>query len=397
MLVVADGIAGRDSLQTDRGADVAGHDLLDLLTLVGVHAEQAADALFAAFGDVVNRVAGLQRARINAEERELTDVRIGHDLEDQSRKRLLIIRLANDHLLRIIDVRAFHRRNIQRRGQVIDDRVQHRLHALVLEGRAANHREDLQRNGGLADAGTDFVLRKRLPFDEFFEELVVELGNRLDHLLAVFLGLLGQVRGDVDDIILGAQRLVAPDHRLHLDQVDNAFELIFGADGKLDRHRAALQPIDNRVDRVIEVRAHAVHLVNEADAGNVVLIGLPPYRFRLRLHAGDGVENCYCAIQHAQATLDLGGEIYVAGSIDDVDLGVAPLTRGRGGSNRDAALLLLLHPVHGGGALMNFAELVGAAGVIQNPLSRGGLTGIDMSRDADISHPLERYSAWHKS
>src|SRR5690349_24114307 len=41
-----------------------------------------------------------------------------------------------------------------------------------------------------------------------------------------------------------------------------------------------------------------------------------------------------------------------------VDLNIAPLAGGRGGSDRDAAFLLLLHPVHGGGALMNFAELV---------------------------------------
>jgi hypothetical protein len=46
---------------------------------------------------------------------------------------------------------------------------------------------------------------------------------------------------------------------------------------------------------------------------------------------------------------------------------------------------------------MNFAELVGTARIIQNPLSRGGLTGIDVSCDADISHPFERDSAGHKT
>src|SRR5450759_857015 len=70
-------------------------------------------------------------------------------------------------------------------------------------------------------------------------------------------------------------------------------------------------------------------------------------------------------------------------------------SRGRGRCDRDAAFLFLLHPVHNGGALMNFAQLVRLARVIQNPLSRGGLTGIDMSRDADISHPLERGGSSH--
>jgi hypothetical protein len=44
---------------------------------------------------------------------------------------------------------------------------------------------------------------------------------------------------------------------------------------------------------------------------------------------------------------------------------------------------------------MNFAQLVGLARVIQNPFGRSGLTSIDMGRDADISHPLERGSSSH--
>jgi hypothetical protein len=44
---------------------------------------------------------------------------------------------------------------------------------------------------------------------------------------------------------------------------------------------------------------------------------------------------------------------------------------------------------------MNFAQFVGLAGVIQNPLGRGGLTGIDMCCDADVSHPFERGGSSH--
>jgi hypothetical protein len=44
---------------------------------------------------------------------------------------------------------------------------------------------------------------------------------------------------------------------------------------------------------------------------------------------------------------------------------------------------------------MNLAQLVGLARVIQNPLGRGGLTGIDMGRDADIPHHLERGGSSH--
>ena len=47
---VADRVAGRHPLETHGRGDVTGPDLLDLFALVGVHLEQAADALGAAAG-----------------------------------------------------------------------------------------------------------------------------------------------------------------------------------------------------------------------------------------------------------------------------------------------------------------------------------------------------------
>ena len=60
------------------------------------------------------------------------------------------------------------------------------------------------------------------------------------------------------------QRLVAPDHGLHRHQVHDALELVLGADRYLNRHGPRLQPLHNRLDRAVEIRAHAVHLVDEA-------------------------------------------------------------------------------------------------------------------------------------
>src|SRR5205814_9469747 len=67
--------------------------------------------------------------------------------------------------------------------------------------------------------------------------------------------------------------------------------------------------------------------------------------------------------------------------------------RGRG--NGDPALLLLLHPVHGGGAFVHFANLVGLAGVIKDALGRRRLSGVDVRHDADIAITFERMAAGH--
>ena len=78
------------------------------------------------------------------------------------------------------------------------------------------------------------------------------------------------------------------------------------------------------------------------------------------------------------------GEVHMARGVDDVDAMVAPLAGGRGRRDRDAALLLLLHPVHDGRALMDLADLVRNPGVEQDAFSRSGLAGIDVGHDADV-------------
>jgi hypothetical protein len=48
-------------------------------------------------------------------------------------------------------------------------------------------------------------------------------------------------------------------------------------------------------------------------------------------------------------------------------------------------------------AFMHFADLVGAASVIEDAFRSGGFAGIDVGHDADISHPLNWNSACHKN
>ena len=75
--------------------------------------------------------------------------------------------------------------------------------------------------------------------------------------------------------------------------------------------------------------------------------------------------------------------------VDQVDLVlfvlIVPECGGSGRGNGDTALLLLNHPVHNGSAFVRLADLVGFARVKKDTLRRGGLTGIDVSHDADIA------------
>jgi len=172
--------------------------------------------------------------------------------------------------------------------------------------------------------------------------------------------------------------------------------------GQLDRHRVALQAGADVLVGLEEGGADAVHLVDEGEARHTVLVRLAPHGLGLRLHPRHGVIHHARAVEHAQRAFHLDGEINVSGRVDDVDvmLGVGevhpfPEAGRRRRRDRDAALLLLLHPVHGGGAVVDLADLVVHARVEQDALGRGRLPGVDVRRDADVPITLDRCFACH--
>jgi len=73
MMRRAECIAGLQILEADAGADVAGQNLGDVLALVGMHLQQPAHAIGLAGAGIENGVAGLERARVDANEAELAE------------------------------------------------------------------------------------------------------------------------------------------------------------------------------------------------------------------------------------------------------------------------------------------------------------------------------------
>ena len=57
------------------------------------------------------------------------------------------------------------------------------------------------------------------------------------------------------------------------------------------------------------VAADLVHLVDEAQAGHAVTVGLAPHRLRLGLHAFLAVEHRDRAVEHAQRAFHFDGEV----------------------------------------------------------------------------------------
>ena len=76
--------------------------------------------------------------------------------------------------------------------------------------------------------------------------------------------------------------------------------LLFRAERDLQHAGVGAELLANGAHRHLEVGAHAIHLVDEADAGHAVLVGLAPHRLGLGLDAVHAVEERDRAVEHAQ-------------------------------------------------------------------------------------------------
>src|SRR4051794_36562011 len=385
VLRVAQGVTGRRLLQADDGHDLTGAHALALLALVRVHLVDLADPLLAVLGAVEHRGTGGEPAGVHADVGELAEVLVGLDLEGQRRERLALVGVPDDLRL-AVEGGALDRLDVQRAGQVVGHGVEQRLDALVLERRAGEHRVDLSCDGRPADGGLQGLDGDLLATEVGLHDGVVGLGDGLQQLLAVLGRLVGELGRDLlDGVVLAHLRLAAPGQRAHLHQVHDADEVGLGTDGQLQHERVGRQPLDHHVDAAEEVRAGAVELVDEAHAGDAVLFGLPPHLLGLRLDAGDPVVDGDRTVEYPEGPLHLDGEVDVPGGVDDVDVVAVPGALRRGGRDGDAALLLLLHPVHRGRAVVDLTDLVVDTGVEEDALGRRGLARVDVRHDPDVA------------
>ena len=112
---------------------------------------------------------------------------------------------------------------------------------------------------------------------------------------------------------------------LHGHQVDDARELVAGADGILHQDRVVAQLLVHLLDHAERLGSRAVHLVDEGQPRHVVAVHLAVDRQRLGLHAAHRAEHQHGPVQHAEATFHLDRKIHVARRVDQVDRVVVPL------------------------------------------------------------------------
>ena len=298
---------------------------------------------------------------------------------------------------------ADDRRPVERAGQVGGNRVEQALDAHVLEARPAEDGLGAAGQGGAPQGGVDHLLGQLGAVEVghvLLGEGLIEGREGVEHRLTPGLGVETEVRGNVVHREGGAQVLGLEVDRLHGDQVDQTLEFAHGslgpgADGDLNGDRVAFQQaFFDLLVHPIELGADAVHLVDEAEPGDMIFGRLPPDRLALGLDPLDRREDHDGSVEHAQRPFDLGREIDVSRRIDDVDrdrLAVLRLPAAGDGRRHDgdAALTLLFQVIGGGVALVHVSHPVDLAGVVEDSLGGRRLAGVDVGDDADVADPAE--------
>ncbi len=393
---VAEGVACADILEAYACTDItAADDILGVL-LVGVHLEEAANAFLLA-GTCVEHVGScVHVAGVNAEEAETAHIGVCSDLECESAEGLVAGGMACDDFVGVVDSAAFDSACVGGAGEVCADSVEEALHALVLKGGTADHRNEVHAEGCLAESSLDFCNSDCGRIVEVLgHEVVVVFGDFFEHFVAPLLGLFDEACGDFVDFIVGAHGLVMPEDSLHGDEVDHTLECLFSTDRNLDGARVGTEHVLELAYYFEEVCARTVHLVDITDTGHVVFVGLTPYGLALGFYTAHSTESGNGTVEHAERTLHFDCEVDVSRGVDQVDLifivVIFPECGGSGRGDCDASFLLLFHPVHGSGTIVNLADLVCQTGIEEDTLGSSCLAGVDVGHNADIAGKFEEF------
>ena len=389
MLLVTERVTRSGVLEANAGNDIAGGALLTIHAVIGVHLKDAAQTLATVLDGVIHIRACFGLAGIDANIGQLTNIRVGHDLEGKSREGLFDVCVT--YLFLTLEVGAVNLRHVKRAWKIVDNGVEKFLDTLVLVG--GTHKDGVHLAGKNAGANSTLKLVNVNLFSlkNCHHEVFGEVGGSLKKLLA----LLGSNLCKLSWNLIKRLRV---NHALCIlfevprrvgNKVNETPEVGLGTHRNLCRNCGSGQTLFHGLDGVEEVGAHAVKLIDERDTRHVVLGCLTPNRLGLWLDARNGVKDGNGTVEDAKRTLDLSGKVNVTRGVDDLDNVVLPEARGCCGRNGYAALLLLDHPVHGCRTVMDLTDFVSLAGVVKNALRSGGLTSINVSHNTDVTEVFQ--------
>jgi hypothetical protein len=323
---------------------------------------------------------GAERALVDPEEVDAAGEGVGAGLEDE--REHLAVRLGFER-----DLAGLQRAVLGRGRQVVDERVEQPVGTDARRGHAAGDREDVAGVDALLERVDDLVVGDRVALQIALHERLGVLGHLVHQLLAVLLRALGEVVRDRDllaVVALDARVLVG----LHVDQVDHSAHLVLGADRDLGGHHVHAERRLERLEGAVEVGALAVEHVHVDEARKPELGRPLPEAGGGHLDAHDGVDDEQRVLAHAQGPEGVGDEGGLAGRVDQVDLGVAPLEGGERRGDRHATGLLVLVGVRDRRPIGDASHPGGGARLEEQRLVQSRLSRATVAHQGDVADPV---------
>ena len=387
MFRITKGITSGGIFKTYCCCDIAAIADIKVFSVVCVHLENTAHSFVLILGGVENGGACFYLTGINSEEAKFAYEGVSSDFECKDGERFVISGFAFGFFSGV-DIGTFNRRDIKRRGHIINDCVEKFLYAFVTVGSTAAYGNEGVFDGTFSDCGFEFRNGELFAFKVFFHEFFVGFNSAFDEFFAIFFADFDHVLGNIFNGDIFAEVIVV-DISFHLEKVNKTSEECFSADRKLNYERSSFKSGFDHVNDMEEVCAHDIHFVNVDHARDFIFVCLTPYGFRLGFYAAFCAENGYGTVEHAERSFNLNSKVYVSGSIDDVDTMVIPVSGGCSRSDGNTSLLFLNHPVHGGAAIVGFTDFIVNTGIVKDTFGCGSLSCVDVSHDTDISGHLK--------
>ena len=202
----------------------------------------------------------------------------------------------------------------------------------------------------------DLVSSELLTLEITLHQLFVGLCNSLHQGSTCGIQLLLNILGDRDLFLVGSGSESAA---LLLDDIDIADELSVFTDRDLQGADTAAELSVQLDAQLTEGSIVIIHVGNENDAGQMVLLAKLPRSAGTRLNTGLAVDDDHRSIGNTDSLFDLAYKVKVTRCIQKVDLDIALFTlefdRNNRGGQRELTLLLLLVKVTDGVAIGHLA------------------------------------------
>ena len=142
--------------------------------------------------------------------------------------------------------------------------------------------------------------------------------------------------------------------------------------------------VSDSITRLKSARSRSMR-VQTMTRGSANLSAVVPDALGDDLHAADRVDHHQRGFHGGQRHLGFVDEHVEAGSVDQVDLGLAPLDDGGGGGDGHRPRDFFFVVIGDGGAFIDPAQALGGAGGEQHGRGEGGFAGVGVPDQGDVA------------